>query len=176
MNNRFIGTAIVIATAVCDQLSKWAVTEYVFRAKLHLGQPMRFADWLRDAPDRMTDVSRSVTSFFNLTMVWNEGISFGLMHTGGWGALTILSLVIASGFFVWMWRVETRLETLALALVIGGAVGNAFDRIRFGAVVDYLDFHAGQWHFPAFNVADSAISIGVALLLIQGLFFARKSA
>jgi signal peptidase II len=68
-----------------------------------------------------------------------------------------------------MWRVNETLLAVALALVIGGAVGNVIDRIRFGAVVDFLDFHVAGWHWPAFNIADSAITIGVILLILDSL-------
>ena len=175
INRRAMGTALIVIVALADQWAKWAVTETLFRPRLGLGDPMRLMDWLVEAPRRMGDVSITVTKFFNLSMVWNEGISFGLMHGGGWGFLTVMSLGIAAFFFLWMHRTECRTETVALALIVGGALGNAFDRIRFGAVVDFLDFHTNHWHFPAFNLADSAITAGVVLLLIQGLFFAKNS-
>lgn len=173
--NRNWGVLTVAAVAVCDQISKWAVTEQVLRPALRLGQPMRFADWLADAPQRLGDVAVPVTSFFNLAMVWNRGISFGLLGDGGWGPLTVMALLISGVFFVWMLRTRDHVESVALALIVGGALGNVFDRIRFGAVVDFLDFYWGNWHFPAFNIADSAITVGVILLIIRGLFFAGKT-
>lgn len=175
MNAKIFGPVLIAVLLVLDQLSKWAVTEKLFRPMLGLGDPMRFTDWLENAPERIAFASQPVTSFFSLTMVWNSGISFGLMAGGGWGVLTISSLLISLFFFVWMLRTRVLWEILSLGLIIGGALGNVIDRVRFGAVVDFLDFYVGQWHFPAFNVADSAISVGVAGLVIHGLFFAKKS-
>jgi len=175
MPAKLFGPLMVVVLLVVDQLSKWAITEKLFRVELGLGDPMRFMDWMQNAPEPLTYVSLPVTSFLNLAMVWNPGISFGLFAGGGWGLLTIMSLVIAGFFFIWMMRTNAFGETLALALIIGGALGNVIDRVRFGAVVDFLDFYWGDWHFPAFNVADSAISVGVAALVIHGLFFDKKS-
>lgn len=172
---RLYGPLLALVVLGLDQISKWAVLEHLFRPALGLGDPIRFIDWLRHAPARLSDVTLPVAPVFSFSMVWNEGISFGLLHGGGWGVLTIASLVIAAGFSVWMVRTACGLERAGLALIVGGALGNAFDRVRFGAVADFLDFFWGGAHFPAFNVADSAISIGVALLLVQGLFFAKKS-
>ncbi len=174
--NRLLGPLIIVCVAVLDQWSKWAVLETMFRRELGMGDPMRFMDWLQNAPERLTDISIPVMSLLNFTMVWNAGISFGFLQTGGWGLLTIAGLVISGFFFIWMMRASALGEIVALALIVGGALGNIFDRIRFGAVADFLDFYMGNWHFPAFNVADSAITVGVIVLLIQGLFFARKSA
>lgn len=114
-----------------------------------------------------------VTSFFNLVLAWNRGVSFGTFSGGGaWMpyALTAVALAIAGVLLTWLWRAERWFVALALGMVIGGAIGNVIDRVRLGAVVDFLDFHALGWHFWAFNVADSGISVGVMLLLIDGLF------
>lgn len=112
-----------------------------------------------------------VSGIFDLTMVWNYGVSFGMLRAGDgiarW-ALVILSLGIA-GFFVYWMRTATRLLTgWALGLVVGGALGNVVDRIRFGAVADFLDFSG--LYFPwVFNVADAAITVGAALLALDFL-------
>jgi signal peptidase II len=172
---RVLGSVLVVVLLLADQLSKWFVTESLFRNALGLGDAMRFTDWLVSAPERLPSISLTQTSFLNLAMAWNEGISFGLMSNGGWGLLTIASLLIAVFFYTWMMRTKYQVEAAALALIVGGALGNVIDRIRFGAVVDFLDFHWADWHFPTFNVADSAISVGVGLLLIHGLFFAQKT-
>ncbi|MEW6164069.1 MAG: signal peptidase II [Pseudomonadota bacterium] len=117
--------------------------------------------------------SVAVTSFFNLVLVLNPGASFSfLADAGGWQKwfFIILALVISAWLAVMLRRhAAERLMPTALALVLGGALGNVIDRLRFGAVVDFLDFHVAGWHWPAFNVADSAISVGVALLLWQQL-------
>lgn len=175
MNTRVFGPGLIVFLLVFDQWSKWAILEKLFRPTLGLGDPMRFLDWLRDAPARLPDITLPYTSFFNLSMVWNEGISFGLMAGGGWGLLTVLSLIISAVFFVWMLRSHVLPEVIALAMIVGGALGNVYDRVRFGAVADFVQVHWNDWYFPTFNVADSAISIGVALLLIHGLFFAPKT-
>jgi len=117
--------------------------------------------------------SLPVTDFFNLVLVFNSGAAFSfLSDAGGWQKWFFIVLALAvSVWLVWEIRRHTaeRLLPLAFALVLGGALGNVIDRLRFGAVVDFLDFHVAGWHWPAFNVADSAITIGVVLLLWQQL-------
>ena len=108
-----------------------------------------------------------VTPFFNLVTVWNPGISFGMLQdipNGQW-ILSAVAMLIVAWLFVWLRKVEHHSTALALGLIIGGAIGNIIDRIRFSAVFDYLDFHALGYHWPAFNLSDSFIFIGVALLL-----------
>lgn len=114
-----------------------------------------------------------VTSFFNLLLVYNRGAAFSfLAGAGGWQRelFTVIALA-ASAWIIWLlYRYpRQRLFCLALALVLGGALGNVIDRIMIGAVVDFLDFHAWGWHWPAFNVADSAITCGAVLLVWDGL-------
>lgn len=117
--------------------------------------------------------SAMVTAFFNLVLVFNPGASFSfLADAGGWQKwfFVTLALVISAWLTVLIRRhAGERLMPTALALVLGGALGNMIDRLRFGAVVDFLDFHVAGWHWPAFNVADSAITAGVILLLWQQL-------
>ena len=120
----------------------------------------------------------AVLPFFNLTLVHNPGAAFSfLADAGGWQRIffIVLSGVVSAVLVAWLWRLprEARLLGVALALVLGGAVGNLVDRVAYGYVIDFLDFHAGGWHWPAFNVADSAISCGVVLLLVDGLFGGR---
>ena len=117
--------------------------------------------------------SRAITPFFNLVLVHNTGAAFSfLAGAGGWQRwfFTVVTLVI-SGVIVVMLRRdhENRLLASSLALVLGGALGNLHDRVRFGYVVDFVQLHAGGYSFPAFNVADSAITVGVALLLWDSL-------
>lgn len=116
-----------------------------------------------------------VTGFFNIVWVWNQGVSFGMLGGGAVPPLALKALAgaIVIGLALWLWRADTRLAALALALVIGGAIGNIIDRALWGAVFDFLDFHAFGTHFPAFNMADSAITIGVGLLLYDS--FAPRS-
>ena len=122
---------------------------------------------------------REVVSFFDLRFVPNIGISLGLLPADNpvmrW-ALVLLTAGIATGVAVWMWRETVRGDVIALALVLGGALGNILDRMRFGYVVDFADLHFGEWRpFLVFNVADAAITIGVVILLVRSLF-AKKPA
>ena len=114
-----------------------------------------------------------VTPFFNLVLVYNRGAAFSfLAGAGGWQRELFTAIaVIASLWIVWLLRryPQQTLFCLALSLVLGGAVGNVIDRVMIGAVVDFLDFHAYGWHWPAFNVADSAITCGAVLLVWDGL-------
>lgn len=115
-----------------------------------------------------------VTSFFNLVLVFNSGAAFSfLANAGGWQKWFFV--ILASGISVWLvimlrQHARDRLLALALSLILGGAIGNVIDRLRFDAVVDFLDFHLAGMHWPAFNVADSAISIGVVLMLWHQFF------
>lgn len=111
-----------------------------------------------------------VLPFFQFAMVWNTGVSFGMLKANAdvarW-ALVLLSFVISGIFFWWLRTATRRLTAISLGLVIGGALGNVVDRIRFGAVADFLDFHP---IFPwVFNVADASISVGAAFLLLDFL-------
>jgi signal peptidase II len=114
-----------------------------------------------------------VTEFFNLVLVFNRGAAFSfLANADGWQKwfFVILALGISTWLVLMIRRHRReRLMPAALSLILGGALGNVIDRLRFDAVVDFLDFHLAGWHWPAFNVADSAISVGVALLLWQQL-------
>lgn len=115
----------------------------------------------------------AVTSFFNLVLTHNTGISFGLLTGSAWWhpwLLVVLALAVVAGLTSWLWRQPDPLLAVGVGLVAGGALGNVVDRIRLGAVIDFLDFHLGGWHWPAFNVADSAIAVGVGVLLFDGLF------
>ena len=114
-----------------------------------------------------------VTDFFNLVLVWNPGISFGIVQTGGeMGRWLLVALALAISVMLLFWlRWEQRFwPKIALWLILSGAIGNVVDRIRFGAVVDFLDFHAFGYHWPAFNVADSVIVMGAAILIVDSLF------
>lgn len=154
---RRLGLSLALLVVVADQISKW---------------------WILDVV--MNPVPRvvEVTGFFNLVLAWNPGVSFGMFqHDAGVMpyALSGLALLVAAMVGRWLWTAERWTQAAALGLVIGGAVGNVADRLRFGAVCDFLDFHYAGWHFWAFNVADAGISVGVALLIIDGLFFDRET-
>lgn len=125
---------------------------------------------LAAAPDLAQGVE--VLPFFNLVLAHNRGVTFGLLasdHPAGRWLLILLTGAVTAGLLVWLTRVQSRLQAAALGLVIGGALGNLVDRLRHGAVTDFLDFHVQGYHWPAFNLADSGIVLGVALLLIVDL-------
>ena len=124
--------------------------------------------------------SRYISSFFNLVRAHNEGAAFSfLSDAGGWQRwfFTFLSTAISLVIIVWLVRLPRQkiIEAVALSLILGGALGNLYDRVTLGYVVDFLDFHWAGWHFAAFNVADMAISVGAGLIIIDALFFAEKS-
>lgn len=115
--------------------------------------------------------SLPVTGFFNLVLAHNQGAAFSMLNdAGGWQRWLFSAIaVVASVWIIWLLRrhPNQKLFCFALALVLGGALGNLIDRISYGHVVDFLDFHWSGYHFPAFNVADSAITCGAALLLLD---------
>jgi len=122
--------------------------------------------------------SLPVTSFFNLVRVHNHGAAFSfLADAGGWQRWFFTGLgVVATVLMVWMLRKHPgqRLFCAAISLILGGAVGNVVDRLIHGYVVDFLDFYWGTWHFPAFNLADSAITLGAILLILDELLRVRR--
>lgn len=157
MSRRMIGIGLAVATAIllADQASKMFFLDLVSQ---------------RSPPVIV------VTPFFNLVQVWNTGVSFGLFQEDSaarsWTLVGVAAAVLV-WLALWLWRARSRLVAVALGGIIGGAVGNIIDRIRFGAVFDFVDLHAFGWHWPAFNIADSAIVAGVGLLLVDGFRPAR---
>ena len=152
-----LGFAVALVVFILDQLVKWAVT-----GPLGLNQ---IGDQLPILP------------IFNFTFTQNEGISLGLLNAtnpvGRW-MLVGLTSAIAIGVAVWIGREKNRLDQVALGMVLGGALGNILDRVRFGYVVDFADLHFGEWRpFLIFNVGDAAISIAVVILLLRA-FLTRK--
>lgn len=159
------GLPLAVAVIVLDQITKAMV----------LGTPQLNA--LGCLPNNMACGRIEVSPIFDLTMTWNRGVSFGALQAEGWArwALFVMTSLIAIGFAIWLLRSVRWMNALALALVIGGAIGNLIDRARFGAVVDFLDFSA--LYFPwIFNVADAGISVGAACLLLDQLLASRKPA
>lgn len=135
--------------------------------------------WLYFVVDIAARQPIEVTPFLNLILVWNQGISYGLLQQsteiGRWG-LTLFKIAAAVALTVWAWRSEGRWLLLGLGLVAGGALGNAIDRILYGAVLDFAHLHWGRFSWYVFNVADAAIVVGVALLLYDGLASGRSAA
>lgn len=111
---------------------------------------------------------------FNLVFLRNDGVTFGLLGGVPWWVLSAFALAIVMWLAVLMARAERRVEVLAYGLVIGGAIGNVADRLRFGAVTDFLDFYVRGWHWPAFNLSDVAVVGGVGLLLLCELAASRR--
>ena len=150
------GLIIAFIIFCADQWSKWEVMAYFMAAKPTI----------------------KVTSFFNLIFTWNPGVSFGMFNSGSsvmvW-ALSIIARLIVIGLTLWLYRVTNQLLATSLGLIIGGALGNLVDRVRFGAVIDFLDFHIMGYHWPTFNVADTAVTIGVGLMLLDNVYM-HKSA
>jgi signal peptidase II len=124
---------------------------------------------------RLLDYGQSefITRHFNLVMVYNQGAAFSfLSDQGGWQRWFFSALALAvSIFIVWMLNrnATQRLFCWSLSLILGGAIGNLIDRLVYGHVIDFLDFHIGGWHWPAFNIADGAITIGAALFVLDEL-------
>jgi signal peptidase II len=109
-----------------------------------------------------------LTPFADLTMAWNEGVSYGLLTTNAQMVLVLMSLVITAVLWMWLARAADPIAAAALGLIIGGALGNALDRVLHGAVADFVHFHWGSWSWYIFNVADIAIVAGVILLVYDG--------
>jgi signal peptidase II len=118
--------------------------------------------------------SRAVAPFFNLVLVFNKGAAFSFLATAqGWQTLFFSAIAIVASVVISFLIVRNRRNALfctGLALILGGALGNLYDRVVYGHVVDFLDFHAAGWHWPAFNVADSAITVGAVILIVESFF------
>ncbi len=153
---KFLWLGISFFVIVIDQLTKtWATDNLLFAQSVIL------------------------TPFLNFTLLHNTGAAFSfLADAGGWQRWFFMGLaaIISIGLFIWILRLSAKQMWLgvALALILGGAIGNLIDRTIYGYVIDFIDLYYQQWHWPAFNVADSAISIGVFMLLIEALFFGEK--
>ena len=142
-----LGLPLALLGFLLDQATKWWILNHVMD------------------PPRVIPV----TGFFNLVLGFNTGVSFGLFGEAPAWLLMAFILPMVAGLLVWMTRTDSRLTAIALGLVVGGAFGNLLDRLRHGAVTDFLDFYVGAYHWPAFNFADVAIVSGVGLLLIESV-------
>ncbi len=142
-----IGIVAAAVWLIIDQATKWWILHHIMN------------------PPRVIPV----TGFFNIVLSRNTGVSFGFF--GGTPALLLIAVTVTMivSLFVWMLWIERRLAALALGLIAGGGAGNLIDRWRYGGVTDFLDFHAGQWHWPAFNMADVGIVCGVGFLLLDAI-------
>lgn len=175
--NRIIWLGISIDILIIDQISKWAIMEMIMRPKTNGESSLNLIEWYTNMPSMLPYASVEITSFFNLVMAWNTGVSFSMFSD--YGAYTpYILLLVATGitlmFVSWLWNAPNHLYGVSCALIIGGALGNIVDRSRFGAVIDFLDFHAFGYHWPAFNVADMSVVIGISILIVVSLFFDIK--
>jgi len=157
-----VGLISACVILVLDQVSKWWVLSVL------------------DLP-RLRQVA--LLPVLSLTMVWNQGVTFGLMSgIGDWGylILTAVSLVVVVALLIWLRRAETRLIAVAIGAIIGGAIGNVIDRLRFRAVVDFIHAHVdtpwGELSWYVFNVADAAIVCGVVVLIVDSQWPKRRGA
>jgi signal peptidase II len=153
---KWLGLSIAVAVIILDQVTKYMIVHVVM------------------SPPQLIEV----TPFLNIVMVWNRGASFGLFGTqSSWTPVVLgaVAVLISVALLVWLFRAQSYWLSSALSLVIGGALGNVVDRVIYGAVADFLDFHAFGSHWPAFNVADITIFIGVVMLLFDGLLEKRRN-
>jgi len=157
MTHRRFAMAVYLMAliALCDQLTKW---------------------WLLDRVMQTPHIEQ-INPYFNLVLVWNKGVTFGILSQFGHKIMTYVLIAVALAILVllgrWLWRTRATLVGIGLGAVMGGAIGNIIDRLRYGAVVDFLDFHYHDYHWYAFNVADAAIVTGVGLLLLDSLVRGR---
>lgn len=144
----------LVAALVVDFVTKWLVLNIVM------------------VPPRTIEIA----PFFNLTLGFNTGVSFGMFRELFLDRPLLLAgikMVMVAGLLIWAMRTARPMETISLGLIAGGAMGNVLDRMRQGAVTDFLDFHVGSWHWPAFNMADAMIVSGVCVL-VAGSFWPAK--
>jgi signal peptidase II len=153
-----LGLAVAVVVALIDQLAKfWVVGLFAARPGERL---------------------IPVLPVLNFALTMNRGVSFGMFNNdAAMNAVvfTLVAAVIVAALLVWLARARDPMLTSGIGLVVGGALGNVVDRLMRGAVVDFIDFHIGQWHWFVFNLADAAISVGVALMVIDGLRGRREA-
>ena len=158
MKHKYLWTGSIIGTVLAlDQFTKYLVEKHL----------------------RMYEVVPVIRGFFNLTRVRNKGAAFSLLSTAPDGFRSVffisVSLAAVAVIAVMIHKAKDRLLVLSFSFIAGGAVGNLVDRVRFGEVVDFIQWYVKTWYWPSFNVADSAITIGVALLVIDMLFHKQNS-
>lgn len=153
---KHFGFILAGAVFVADRLSKW---------------------WVVDVYDLANKSPVDLLPFLNLTLVWNRGISLGMFQVDGDGGryfLIALTGAISIFIAVWLFRAKEKILNIGLGLILGGAVGNIWDRLEYAAVADFLHFFIGGWSFYIFNIADAAITVGVILLLWDALLLSQK--
>lgn len=157
--------------------ARWSNLHWLWLSTLVLAADL----WTKRLAEASLDMYQrvEVLPFFNITLAYNPGAAFSfLAGAGGWQRWFLSLIAIGASVFIVAWLIRLkgeRLLALGLSLILGGALGNLWDRLAHGHVVDFLDFHWAGWHFPAFNVADTAITLGAACLIIDMLFFSGKA-
>ena len=150
-----LGLLMALTVIIIDQMSKYLILHFVLS---------EYAAVI-------------IAPFFAVVRAWNTGVSFSMFNNfGGYGVyiLSGVALVIVIALLCWLKNEKNKTIQIALGFIIGGALGNVIDRIRLGAVFDFLDFYVGDYHWPAFNAADSFICIGAGLIIVHSLFFSKK--
>ena len=144
------GLLLAILIFIADQLSKW---------------------WMLDKFKIATRSPIELTPFFKLVMVWNRGVSFGMMNSVPFSHLLFsgLSFLICCLLILWLVKAKLILTLIGVGIIIGGAMANTIDRLRFGAVADFFYFHIADYYWPAFNIADAAICIGAGCIIIESV-------
>jgi lipoprotein signal peptidase len=157
----FLGVAIVFLTAFFDLLSKRMIFSILEKIAVE---------------DDLEHPEIKIFNFFSLVYVWNRGVSFGMFNDlqNSQMIFSLIQFGIALVLFFWLYNNQKLHTSIALALIIGGALGNVADRVKNGAVADFLDFHIGNYHWPAFNLADSCVFIGVVILVLEDFIFRKK--
>lgn len=151
-----VGIITSALTIIIDQISKYFIFSHLLEE----------FDYLK------------VSHYFSIVKAWNTGVSFSMFSGNGTIGSIILSIValgIVACLFYWLKKEKSTFLQIAIGLIIGGALGNLIDRIRFGAVFDFLDFSISGYHWPAFNIADSAICIGAAMIIYDNIFIKKRS-
>ena len=150
-----LGLSLALLVIILDQLSKYVVMNIILGDLIGI----------------------NYTSFFNLVKAWNKGVSFSMFDNAspyGPYILAAVSIVIVIFLLSWLRKENDKMLQVAIGFIIGGAIGNVIDRFRFGAVFDFLDVFYKNYHWPAFNVADSFICIGATMVVVHSLFFDKK--
>lgn len=152
-----LGIIIAATAATLDLYSKYLIFDFLDEMYVEQNLP---------------SPQLQITSFFNLVKVWNRGVSFGMFHhlESAKYIILLVNITILIILFFWLYNNKSHYLTWAIGLIIGGALGNIIDRIYNSAVADFLDFYIGKYHWPAFNIADSCVFIGVVLLLFENVF------
>ena len=176
-----VGFVIICTVIFLDQYTKWMIVETALR--LSGSANLDFLQWFFTEKklsffvnEREVFRTAYLTHYLSFVVVWNQGISFGMMDTNSPNMSLVfiaLSLCISMFMLIWLALSVKRSVAICLGLIVGGALANVIDRIRFGAVADFIDLHYYQYHWPAFNLADASISIG-AMILILITFLGKK--